>query len=58
MMERMMNEIIKRFGFEAEVTIQFCTFCEAFEKGLMIKERVIEEYENILKRGMVIDFND
>lgn len=49
MMERMMNEVIKRFGFEAEVTIQFCTFCEAFEKGLMTKERVIEEYENIMK---------
>jgi len=26
--EKMMNEVIRKFGFEASITIEFCEMCE------------------------------
>ena len=34
--EEMMNEVIKRFGFEAPETIRFCTYCEEFQSNKVI----------------------
>lgn len=39
MIKEMMNDIIKKYGFEANETITFCTLCECVE------EEVIEENE-------------
>ena len=34
--EEMMNEVIRRFGFEAPETIRFCTYCEEFSEDKTI----------------------
>lgn len=39
MIKEMMNDIIKKYGFEANETITFCTLCECVEK------EIIEENE-------------
>ena len=33
MLKEMMNDIINKFGFEANETITFCIMCELVEKG-------------------------
>lgn len=43
---KMMDSIIKRFGFESQVTIDFCLLCETKD------EKEIEKmYSNILNRA-------
>lgn len=39
MFEEMMNNVIKKYGFEANETITFCTMCE------LVEEKTIKENE-------------
>ena len=48
--KEMMNEVIRKFGFEAPETIRFCTYCEEFQSDkvitvayLWLMERPIKE---------------
>ena len=34
--EEMINNVIRRFGFEAPETIRFCTYCEKFRSDEVI----------------------
>ena len=47
MFDEMMDEIIKRFGFEATETINFCIICERVERGHYKEEEII--IENLFK---------
>ena len=39
MFEKMMNEVIKRFGFESDEAILFCQFCEFVEEGIIKEDK-------------------
>jgi len=43
-----MNEVIKRFGFEDNRTIVFCTLCEEVEKGENTLILTVEDFYKIL----------
>ena len=46
--EEMMDNVIRKFGFEANITIQFCTFCEIIDKDATIDvayNYVMNEYK-------------
>ena len=57
MFEEMINDVIKKYGFEANETITFCTMCELVEKGLMEEKgkfSLVKMYEILMeswKRG-------
>lgn len=46
--EEMMDNVIKKFGFEANITIQFCTFCEIIDEDTTVDvayNYVMNEYK-------------
>lgn len=52
MFEEMMNNVIKKYGFEANETITFCTMCELVEKGLMEEKgkfSLVKMYEILME---------
>ncbi len=52
MLKEMMNDIINKFGFEANETITFCIMCELVEKGLMKENEkfsLVKMYEILMK---------
>lgn len=52
MIKEMMNDIIKKFGFEANETITFCTLCELVEKDLMKEDEkfsLVKMYEALME---------
>jgi hypothetical protein len=53
MFEEMMNDVIKKYGFEANETITFCTMCELVEKGLMEEKgkfSLVKMYEILMEK--------
>ena len=34
--EEMMDRVIKKFGFETDITIQFCTLCEIVDEDATV----------------------
>lgn len=46
--EEMMDNVIKKFGFEANITIQFCTLCEIVDEDTIVDvayNYVMNEYQ-------------
>lgn len=46
--EEMMDNVIRKFGFEAEITIQFCTLCEIIDENATVDvayNYVMNEYK-------------
>ncbi len=46
--KEMMDKVIEKFGFEANITIQFCTLCEIVDEDTSVDEAynyVMNEYE-------------
>jgi hypothetical protein len=46
--EEMMDRVIKKFGFEADITIQFCTLCEIIDEDATVDvayNYVMNEYK-------------
>lgn len=35
MLEKMMDDIIRKYGFESAATIKFCTVCEDIEETML-----------------------
>ena len=52
MFEKMIDKMIKKYGFEAQETLTFCYLVEDFKKGILTKEDVKQEFKEILERGM------
>jgi hypothetical protein len=44
MIDIMIDMVIKKFGFEAKETIDFCTLCVAFCDGLIDFDKVMETF--------------
>ena len=44
MLESMMKEVIRKYGFETKETIRFCTLCDWYEEGRVTKEEVLNKY--------------
>ena len=52
MFEEMMNDVINKYGFEANETITFCTMCKLVEKGLMEEKgkfSLVKMYEILME---------
>lgn len=47
-MEKMMDGIIKLYGFENDNTITFCEMCES---GIFTEEEIKKEFEYLLKNA-------
>lgn len=48
----MMNDVINKFGFEANETITFCTMCELVEEELMEENEkfsLVKMYEILME---------
>lgn len=45
-MEKMMDKIINRYGFESKVTIAFCTMCES---GKYTEKEIEKKFKNLMK---------
>jgi hypothetical protein len=50
MMDKMIDEVIRKYGFEARQTIGFCKMMEEVERGNLAIERVKARYEWLMKR--------
>jgi hypothetical protein len=48
--EKMIDDIIRKFGFEAEHTIGFCMTCENYEKGLLTIASVEAQYNWVMNQ--------
>ncbi len=49
MFDKLMDEVIKRFGFEAEETILFCQLCEDTEKEIVKIDIIkVEDFYRLL----------
>lgn len=48
-MQKMREEVIRRFGFEAEVTVMFCISCEDFEDGIISFTELKKEYDALMR---------
>ena len=63
LLEEMMDDIIKKYGFEAKETIQFCHDCEVAKRKIAtIIEKIEKEYQNYLEKAwqrnrVVIELN-
>ncbi len=49
-MDRMIDDVIRKFGFEARQTIGFCGMVEECEKGNLEFDRVKARYEWLMER--------
>ena len=53
MLKEMMDDIISKFGFEANETITFCSLCELVEQG-KVKESenfsLVKMYDILIKK--------
>lgn len=47
--ERMMDEVIRKYGFEDGRTITFCCLCDDWKKGVLSIDEIIQEYFETLK---------
>jgi hypothetical protein len=50
MMDKMIDEVVRKYGFEARQTIGFCKMVEEVERGNLAIERVKARYEWLMKR--------
>lgn len=48
-MQKMREEVIKRFGFEAEATVMFCISCEDYEDGVISFTELKKEYNALMR---------
>lgn len=46
--EELMNDIIKKFGFEDNKTVYFCTMVEGYLKGVLTFDFIISEYTRLI----------
>lgn len=47
--EKMIDEVIRKYGFEDEKTITFCYLCDDWKKGILSVDEIIQEYFETLK---------
>ena len=45
--EEMMDNVIRKFGFEVKETISFCSMCE---RGNVANERIEARYKELMER--------
>lgn len=48
-LEKMMDKVIAKFGFEARETLTFCYLCEDCEKGVLNHWDVVQEYNELMR---------
>lgn len=52
LLEEMMDDVIKKYGFETKETIQFCHDCEVAKRKIAtIIEKIEKEYQNYLEKA-------
>lgn len=46
--KELMDDVIKRFGFEDNRTVYFCTMVEGYWKGVLTFDFVVNEYARLM----------
>ena len=49
MLNEMRDKVIKKFGFEAIETVDFCITCEDYEDGIISLKQVKKEFKDLMK---------
>lgn len=45
----MRDKVIRKYGFEARETLLFCKLYEDYEKGILSRREIEQEYEEIMR---------
>lgn len=46
--KELMDDIIKKFGFEDNKTVYFCTMVEGYWKGVLTFDFIVNEYARLM----------